>query len=132
MDSERPTPQDELEAGALVEGVVFAALLSIPLWAVIAGAGIALFQEGPLTALQSGLFMLAAAVEALLLRYVWRRHALKERILGVVSRTVAPEDWWPVVRRVAFLGGLVAAFLHYYYWDVQLQIAQLNRVTVFI
>jgi hypothetical protein len=132
MHSERPAPQEEIEGGTLVEGVVFAALLSIPLWAAIAVAAIALFQEGPVTAMQSAAFMIAAAVEAILLRFVWRKHDLKSRILGVIARTAAPEEWWPVLRRAAFLGGLVAAFLHYYYWDVQLQIAQLNRITVFI
>jgi hypothetical protein len=132
MHSERPAPQEEIEGGTLVEGVVFAALLSIPLWAAIAVAAIALFQEGPVTAMQSAAFMIAAAVEAILLRFVWRKHDLKSRILGVLARTAAPEQWRPVLRRAAFLGGLVAAFLHYYYWDVQLQIAQLNRVTVFI
>jgi hypothetical protein len=132
MDPGRPVPQDDIEARALVEGVVFAALLSIPLWAAIAVLAIALLQEGPVTAMQSAAFMIAAAVEAILLRLVWRKHDLKARILGVIARTAAPEEWWPVLRRAAFLGGLVAAFLHYYYWDVQLQIAQLNRVTVFI
>lgn len=132
MHSERPAPQEEIEGGTLVEGVVFAALLSIPLWAAIAVAAIALFQEGPVTAMQSAAFMIAAAVEAILLRLVWRKHDFKARILGVVARTAVPEQWRPVLRRAAFLGGLVAAFLHYYYWDVQLQIAQLHRVTVFI
>lgn len=132
MDPRRPAPQDDIEARALVEGVVFAALLSIPLWAAIAAVAIALFQESPVTAMQSAAFMIAAAVEAILLRFVWRKHDLKARILDLVARVAAPAEWWPVVRRAAFLGGLVAAFLHYYYWDVQLQIAQLNRVTVFI
>lgn len=132
MHSERPTPHDELEARALVEGVVFAALLSIPLWAAVAAIAIALFQEEPLTAPQSAGFMIAAAVEAILLRFVWRKHDLMVRIRGVIARTALPADRRRMLRHTALLGGLAAAYLHYYYWDVHLQIAQLNRLTVFI
>jgi len=132
MEQERLRPQEQFEGGALVEGVVFAALLSIPLWAAVALAAIGLLQEGPFTALQSAGFMLALAAEAILLRYVWRRTGLKARIAAVLARRAFPTDRRQMLRRAAFLAALVATYLHYYYWDVQLQIAQLNHVTVFI
>ena len=132
MDTERPSARDESEAQSLVEGVIFASLLSIPLWAVIAAVAIALFQESPLTALQSVAFTIAAAVEVILLRHVSRKHGLTARIRAALARSVLPADRRSMIKQAAFLGGLVAAYLHYYLWDVQLQIAQLNRVTVFI
>ena len=132
MELERPTPQEEFEPRALVEGVVFAALLSIPLWAAIAVIAIALFQAGPLTTLQSAGLTIAAAVETILLRYVLRRHGMKARIRAVLARAALPADRRRLLKQAALLGGLVVAYLHYYFWDVQLQIAQLNRVTVFI
>lgn len=132
MEQQRATPQPEFEPRALVEGVVFAALLSIPLWAAIAAIAIALFQDEPVTTPQSTGFAFAAAAEALLLRYVWRRHALKARVAAVIARTAFPVDRRRVLKQAALLGSLVAAYLHYYFWDVQLQIAQLSHVTVFI
>ena len=132
MEQERQLPQEYFEPRALVEGVVFATLLSIPLWAAIAAIAIALFQHGPLTTLQSASFAIAAAVEALLLRHVSRRRALKARIGEVLSRRWLPADRRAFLKQTALLGTLVAAYLHYYFWDVQLQIAQLPRVTVFI
>lgn len=132
MEYGRPAPQEEFEGRSIVEGVVFAALLSIPLWAVVAIVAIALFQKGPLTAVQSAAFMIAATVEVVLLRYVARRHELKARIRAVLAGRALPADSRLLLKQTALLGGLVAAYLHYYFWDVNLQIAQLNRVTVFI
>ena len=132
MDSEPSEPRDETEHYALVEGLVIAALLSIPLWAAIAAIAIAFLQEGPLSAVQSAAFVIAAAVEAILLRYVWRRHALKAHVSAFFARTAQRAIRRPFLRQAALLGGLVVAYLHYYFWDVHLQIAQLNHVTVFI
>lgn len=132
MDLQRLTPRNELQRAALVDGVLVAALLSIPLWAAAALAAIALFQDGPLTTLESAGFMLAAAAEALLLRLVWRRHGLKDRIRAVIAHHAIPGNPGPMLKRAALLGGLVLAYLHYYFWDVQLQIAQLHQLTVFI
>lgn len=132
MEQERRLPHEEFEPRALVEGVVFAALLSIPLWAAIAAVAIALFQEGPLTTPQSAGFAIAAALEAILLRHVWRRRGLKGRIGEVLRHTWFPDNRRAFYKQTALLGALVAAYLHYYFWDVQLQIAQLHRVTVFI
>ena len=45
------------------------------------------------------------------------------------SRTAANRR---VVRETLLLGCLLAAYLHYYYWDVRLQIASLHQVRVFV
>ena len=37
-----------------------------------------------------------------------------------------------VIRETLLLGCLLAAYLHYYYWDVNLQIASLRQVQVFV
>jgi len=36
------------------------------------------------------------------------------------------------VRELALIGLLALSYLHFYYWDVQLQIAALNSARVFI
>jgi len=36
------------------------------------------------------------------------------------------------LKRPLLLLGLAGAYLHYYFWDVQLQIASLRSVTVFV
>ena len=45
---------------------------------------------------------------------------------AAVARRNAP------LRRMGLLSVLAVAFLHYYYWDVQTQIAMLPTVTVFV
>lgn len=37
-----------------------------------------------------------------------------------------------IVREALLLGALAAAYLHYYYWEVELQIASLHAVKVFV
>ena len=123
---------DEVDGGDLVRGVIVALLLAIPLWALIGIALILAFQESPITRGQSAALMIAAAAEAILLRYAWRayrpRMAFRDWLADVVFERPSRQG----VKQIALLGGVVAAFLHYYFWDVQLQIASLNRVTVFI
>jgi hypothetical protein len=37
-----------------------------------------------------------------------------------------------MVRELALIGLLALSYLHFYYWDVQLQIAALNSARVFV
>ena len=37
-----------------------------------------------------------------------------------------------IIREALLLGLLLAAYLHYYYWDVSLQVASLSQVRVFV
>jgi hypothetical protein len=118
--------------GAFILGIFFALLLAIPLWAGIGFFAILLFQDGPFTRGQTAALVTAAAVEIILLRYAWRAWRPQWSIRALFARAIAVRSAQPILKQTALLGGLVGAYLHYYFWDVQLQIATLNRVTVFI
>ena len=123
---------DEVDGSELVRGVITALLLAIPLWALIGIALILVVQEGPITRGQSATLMLAAAAEAILLRYAWRAYGPQLPFRDWLADVVFARPSMQGVKQIALLGGVAAAYLHYYFWDVQLQIASLNRVTIFI
>jgi len=106
-------------------------LVSIPIWAALGVAFVLLYLERPLSDMESAALMLAAASEAILLRHAWRRSRLRYRELVSQPMFRWREALAPI-RRPALLAGAAAAYLHYYYWDVQLQIASLPTVTVFV
>jgi hypothetical protein len=106
-------------------------LISIPIWAVIGVAFVLAYLRRPLSEVESAALVLAAAAEVILLRHAWRRSGGRYRNLfsQILSRSrgvLAP------LRRSALLAGAAGAYLHYYYWDVQLQIAALPSLTVFV
>jgi hypothetical protein len=72
--------------------------------------------------------MIAAVAELILLRYAWRMF----RPRGLRELLARASASAPLLRQTAFLAGLVGAYLHYYFWDVQLQIASLHSLTVFV
>jgi hypothetical protein len=123
---------DEVDGSELVRGVIIALLLAIPLWALIGIALILAFQGSPITRGESAALMLAAAAEAILLRYAWRAYRPRLPFRDWLADVVFARPTGQALKQAAFLGALAVAYLHYYFWDVQLQIASLNRVTVFI
>ena len=126
------TRGEEADGGDLVRGVLIALLLAIPVWALVAIALILAFQDGPITRGESAALMLAAAAEAILLRYAWRAYRPQLPFREWLADVVFAPPTSQALKQTALLGGLVVAYLHYYFWDVQLQIAALNRITVFI
>lgn len=118
----------------LRQGLVFGVLISIPIWAAIGIAVVLPFQEGPITAVQKAVLIVCAVVEFILLRRIWRGMEPRTVYRALVSHSRAavvaarPANLKPGL----LLLGLVGAYLHYYFWDVQLQIASLNSVTVFV
>ena len=132
MEFERRARGAEPADHGSVNGIVIGLAIAIPFWACVAAVAILLLQEGPLSEAQSAGFMIAAAAEIILLRHAWRTYARGLPWQERLSRAIAARPAKPVMKQTAFLGALVAAYLHYYFWDVQLQIAQLNRLTVFI
>jgi hypothetical protein len=144
MDKPLQAQQDHEGEGEFVLGVAVALMIAIPFWAAVGIAAIFVFQNGPITRGQTTALILAAVIEIVLLRYVWRAYRLKFDFRDLLRRyLVAPAP--PVARAIparrafrstlkqtGLLAGLVAAYLHYYYWDVQLQIASLNHLTVFV
>ena len=123
---------DDVDGSDLVRGVIIALLLAIPLWALIGIALILAFQDSAITRGESAALMVAAAVEAILLRYAWRAYRPRLPFRDWLAHVVFARPTNQAFKQTAFLGALVAAYLHYYFWDVQLQIASLNKVTVFI
>jgi hypothetical protein len=144
MEQPPHAQQGHENGGDFVLGVIVALLLAIPFWAGLGIVAILVFQSGPITRGQTIALMLAAVVEIILLRYAWRAYRPKIDLRQLFRRyIVAPAP--PVARALpatrafrstlkqsGLLAALVAAYLHYYYWDVQLQIASLNHLTVFV
>jgi hypothetical protein len=130
-----PNCQEEpLDGRQFVQGLLVGLATAIPLWAVLAIAGLLFFQEGPVRGYQSAALMIAAIVEVFLLRYVWRtlRPGLWLRLAASATAASASTLPRPALKRTMLLAGLAGAYLHYYYWDVHLQIASLRSVTVFV
>jgi hypothetical protein len=124
--------QEDAVNGSLVLGL----LIAIPLWVLAGITGILVFQEAPISATQSAILMIAAVCELILLRYYLRSFDAKARYRellarsGLTARRMSPGLL--IAKQALALGALVATYLHYYFWEVQLQIASLNSITVFI
>jgi len=132
---QRANPREGGDGGfKLIQGLVSGTLLSVPLWVCIGVAVAVVFQDGPITRLQSAILLLAAAIELVLLRRTWR--AIKS---SARSRAPAPQPRAAVTavrlsqpKPLLLLLGVVGTYLHYYFWDIQLQIASMPSVTVFV
>jgi hypothetical protein len=117
-------------------GLVLGLLIAIPLWICIGIAVILLFLGRPITEAESAVLMIAAVCEIILLRHSLRTFDAKARYRellarsGAAARRTGPRP--PIAKQALVLSALVAAYLHYYFWDVHLQIASLNSVTVFV
>ena len=124
--------QEDAVNGSLVLGL----LIAIPLWVLAGITGILVFQEAPISATQSAILMIAAVCELILLRYYLRSFDAKARYRELLARSgLTARRMGPgllIAKQALALGALVATYLHYYFWEVQLQIASLNSITVFI
>ena len=118
----------------LRHGVVVGLLISIPLWVCIGVGVILLLLERPFTEAESGVLMVAATVELILLRHAWRTFQPRIRYRELLVRAGASVTGahLPLLKQTSLLAGLVGAYLQYYFVDVHLQIASLKSVTVFV
>ena len=118
----------------LIQGLVSGTLLSVPLWVCIGVAVAVVFQDGPITRLQSAILLLAAAIELVLLRRTWRaiNPRTRSRAPAAQPRAVVAAVRLSQPRPLLLLLGVVGTYLHYYFWDIQLQIASMPSVTVFV
>jgi len=118
----------------LIQGLVSGTLLSVPLWVCIGVAVAVVFQDGPITRLQSAILLLAAAIELVLLRRTWRAiyPRTRSRAPAAQPRAVVAAVRLSQPRPLLLLLGVVGTYLHYYFWDIQLQIASMPSVTVFV
>jgi hypothetical protein len=128
-------PQEEPADGRkFIQGMLTGLAAAIPLWAALGVVGILYFQEGPIREYQRIALLVAAVVEVFLVSYVWRTLRpglwLRQAGAGLASRALALRR--PALKRTMLLAGLVGAYLHYYFWDVQLQVASLRGVVVFV
>jgi drug/metabolite transporter (DMT)-like permease len=116
------------------QGHVLVLLISILIWVGIGIAVRLVYLEGPITVVERAVLMIAAAVELILLRHVWRTTRRRNRFRDFFARMRAgAHDTRPsLLKQTALLAGLVGTYLHYYFWDVNLQIASLKSVTVFV
>jgi len=110
------------------------ALNFVPLWACIGIAAFVLIQENLMGGLAGALLLATAALGLFELRRYW-----KSPPAPPVTFTPRPVPALMAQRRPRFqvkqtlmLLALVGAYLHYYFWDVQMQIAMLPSVTVFV
>jgi hypothetical protein len=134
MPIDRLAPNGVANSEALRQGVVYGLLISIPLWACVGIGIILLILERPFNEAESAVLMVAAIVELILLRHVWREFHPKILYDGRLARAGASVmgAHQPLLKQTSLLAGVVGAYLHYYFWDVQLQIAALPSVTVFV
>jgi hypothetical protein len=136
MQSAQCPQEDAAHGSEGTHGLVLGLLIAIPLWVLAGLAVILLLQNAPVTAAENAMLMIAAACEFILLRYSLRTFDAKARYRellarsGLTARHTGPRP--SIAKQALALSALVAAYLHYYFWDVHLQIASLNSVTVFV
>ena len=93
-------------------------------------------REAPITTTESVMLVIAAVCEVILLRPALRKFDAKGRFgellarAGLTSQRSSPRPSF--AKQALTLSALVATYLHYYFWDVQLQIATLSSVRVFV
>ena len=128
MQSAQRRQEDAVSGNAETHSVVLGVLAGLVV--------ILVAREAPVTATESAILMIAAVCEVMLLRHSLRNFAAKARYrellarAGFTARRPAPRP--SIVKQALALSALVATYLHYYFWDVHLQIASLNSVTVFV
>jgi len=117
-------------------GLISGLLLAIPLWAGIGASLVVLVLHRPFAVPELAALTVAAVVEALVILYAWRqlgwRFGLRRSLAWAGPALRASGARSTPLRRMGLLTVLAAAFLHYYYWDVQTQIAMLPAITVFV
>lgn len=116
-----------------VHGLKVALLLSIPVWMIAGLTAILTLQDSPITAFECVALMCMAGAELLLLRHFMNSRAAPAQAPvqgGILAKIGMP--WPSMVKRSLALSAMSVAYLQYYYLDVQLQIAALHSVTVFV
>ncbi len=128
--------QDAAGHGERDHGLLLGLLIAIPLWSCIGIAVVLLFLERPLSEAESAVLMIAAVCEFILLRHSLRTFDARPRYRALLARYASTARRAgarpPLAKQALALSALVGAYLHYYFWDVHLQIAALPSVTVFV
>jgi len=128
MQSAQRRQEDAVNGSAEIHGLVLGVLAAMVFILVV--------REAPITTTESVMLVIAAVCEVILLRPSLRKFDAKGRFrellarAGLTSQRSSPRPSF--AKQALTLSALVATYLHYYFWDVQLQIASLNSVTVFV
>ena len=130
----RDSNSDDNVNSRLIQGLVIGALISVPLWACIGIVVFLLLHEGPVSEFERAVLIIAAVVALIVLRHNWRTVVPRTLLRAPPSDsgTATSAVRRPLLRQTLWQLGLAGAYLHYYFWEVQLQIASLNSVTVFV
>jgi len=120
----------------LRQGVLSGLLLAIPFWMAIGIGVVVFFLRRPFETADIVALVIAGAVEMLLVFVAWRRlgwrFGLRPALAWAVAGVSRVNSGAAQFKHSALLAGLVVSYLHYYYWEVQTQIAMLPSVTVFV
>lgn len=118
----------------VARGALHGLLFAIPLWSVL-GIVAVVVQDGS-TSESTSLALMIAAVGATIvarpfLRALWMRRypELESALILLLRRTQSPLS---LARQTLALSALTGAYLQFYFLEVNLQIASLNSVTVFL
>jgi len=135
MNPDRRVPRNPLHNPRFVHGLKVALLVSIPVWMAAGLTAILTLQYSPISALECVAFMCLAVAELLLLRDILNPRGAQAQWPAPVQSSILARSgmpWPSMVKRALALSGISVAYLQYYYLDVQLQIAALHSVTVFV
>lgn len=119
----------------IARGALHGLLFAIPLWIVLGIVAILVVQDGSTNESTSLVLMIAAVGATILarpfLRVLWMRRypEIKSAFVPQFRRTNPPLS---LARQTFALSALTGAYLQFYFLDVNLQIASLNSVTVFL
>jgi hypothetical protein len=118
----------------VARGALHGLLFAIPLWSVL-GIVAVVVQDGSTSESTSLALMIAAVGAAIVarpfLRALWMRRypELESALILLLRRTQSPLS---LARQTLALSALTGAYLQFYFLEVNLQIASLNSVTVFL
>ncbi len=119
----------------IVRGALHGLVYAVPLWSVLGIATIFVVQDGPTSEGASLVVMLAAVGVTILtrpfLRSLWMRRfpEIRSALVAEVRRTHPPLS---LACQTFALCALAGAYLQFYFLEVNLEIASLKSVTVFL
>ena len=128
----QPLPYGRADAEGLRAGLISALLLAIPIWAGL-GLGLVFNVANRRLDMPEGIALaVAAVVELVLLQYAWRTLGWRFGLRPSFAMAGVGPGRGSVWRQSSLLFGIVGAYLHYYFWDVYLQIESMKSVVVFL
>ena len=136
MTMDPPSRVGTTDFDKLRQGVIYGLLISIPLWGCIGVLAVLFLLERPISEAETAALLFATIGGYILVRRLvrgirvsWPNSVPASVPVPAVQR---PRSRPLLFRQSLALSALAAAYLQYYFWEVQLQIAALNSVMVFV